>query len=255
MIQRSNGSSYSADTRGRHKRPERQVDRAAWLARFERSGAGLAEFCYWHKLPVSTLLHWRRQARRAAAIAESELVAVPTAAVGVIAGADRARREDGKPATFDFLGLATCAGPRRTARRSNYGGDLNASDSVRSSRKSNRLFGVDLICHSPSRGVDSAVSCEVISPNTLFRPVSKLSATSVAIPSGTDIGRFGAAASAGAEHGDGRRCWRTDIFRRPASCTHGQNNASASNTRGKSRMRQRARRICTGGGEQSLSLL
>lgn len=84
MIQRSNDSSYSTDERGRHRRPGRRADRAAWLARFEGSGVGLAEFCHRHRLPVSTLRHWRRQARRAAASAESKLVEVP--AIGVIAG-------------------------------------------------------------------------------------------------------------------------------------------------------------------------
>lgn len=85
MIQKSNGSLYSAGTRGRHRRLESRAERAAWLARFERSGVGLAEFCHRHGLPVSTLLHWRRQARRAAPVAESKFVEVPATAVGLIA--------------------------------------------------------------------------------------------------------------------------------------------------------------------------
>ena len=81
MIQKSSGSSDSAGTWGRHRRPGSRVERATWLARFERSGVGLAEFCHRHGLSISTLRNWRRQARRAATVAESKLVEVPAAAV------------------------------------------------------------------------------------------------------------------------------------------------------------------------------
>jgi hypothetical protein len=85
MIQKSKDSSYSAGARIRRKRSDGRADRASWLARFERSGLGLAEFCHRHRLSVSTLLHWRREARGAATIKAGKLVEVPAAAIGVAA--------------------------------------------------------------------------------------------------------------------------------------------------------------------------
>lgn len=85
MIQKSNGSSYPPITRGLRRQPQRRVERGEWLTRFDRSGLGLAEFCHRHGLSVSTLRHWRRQARRAAGAKAGKLFEVPAAAIGVAA--------------------------------------------------------------------------------------------------------------------------------------------------------------------------
>ena len=65
-------------------------DRARWLERFERSGLSLRVFCRKHRVPVSTLLFWRRRARQTAGTVAGVLVEVPSAAVseaGATAGA------------------------------------------------------------------------------------------------------------------------------------------------------------------------
>lgn len=80
MVRRSTGISKTAVIRRQRRWSAR--DRARWLERFERSGLSLRVFCRKHRLPVSTLLFWRRRARQAAGPAAGVLVEVPSAAVG-----------------------------------------------------------------------------------------------------------------------------------------------------------------------------
>jgi hypothetical protein len=62
-----------------------------WLERFERSELSLRVFCRRHRVPVSTLLFWRRRARQTAAAAAEVLVEVPSAAVSGAAATTGAR--------------------------------------------------------------------------------------------------------------------------------------------------------------------
>ena len=88
MVRRSTGISETAVIRRQRRWSAR--DRARWLERFERSGLSVRVFCRRHRLPVSTLLFWRRRARQAAGPAAGVPVEVPSAAVseaGTTAGA------------------------------------------------------------------------------------------------------------------------------------------------------------------------
>ena len=88
MSRRSTGISETAVIRRQRRWSAR--DRARWLERIERSGLSLRIFCRRHRVPVSTLLFWRRRARQAAGPAAGVLVEVPSAAVseaGATAGA------------------------------------------------------------------------------------------------------------------------------------------------------------------------
>ena len=88
MVRRSTGISETAVIRRQRRWSAR--DRARWLERFERSGLSLRVFCRRHRVPVSTLLFWRRRARQAAGPVAGVLVEVPSAAVseaGATAGA------------------------------------------------------------------------------------------------------------------------------------------------------------------------
>lgn len=88
MVRRSTGVSETAVIRRQRRWSAR--DRARWLERFERSGQSVRVFCRRHRVPVSTLLFWRRRARQAGGPAAGVLVEVPSAAVseaGATAGA------------------------------------------------------------------------------------------------------------------------------------------------------------------------
>lgn len=77
MVQRSIVSETAVV---RRQRRWSATERARWLERFERSGLSLRVFCRKHGVPVSTLLFWRRQARRAVGTA-ARVVEVPSAAI------------------------------------------------------------------------------------------------------------------------------------------------------------------------------
>ena len=79
MVRRSTGISETAVIRRQRRWSARE--RARWLERFERSGLSLRVFCRRHRVPVSTLLFWRRRARQTAGTAAGVLVEVPSAAV------------------------------------------------------------------------------------------------------------------------------------------------------------------------------
>lgn len=88
MVRRSTGISGTAVIRRQRRRSA--TERARWLKRFERSGLSLRVFCRKHGVPVSTLLFWRRQARRAVGTA-ARVVEVPSAAVRAAAVSAAAR--------------------------------------------------------------------------------------------------------------------------------------------------------------------
>ena len=89
MVRRSTGISETAVIRRQRRWSAR--DRARWLERFERSGPSVRDFCHRHRVPVSTLLFWRRRARQAAGPAAGVLVEVPSAAVSEAGGTAGAR--------------------------------------------------------------------------------------------------------------------------------------------------------------------
>jgi transposase-like protein len=89
MVRRSTGSSETAVIRRQRRWSAR--DRARWLERFERSGLSLRVFCRRYRVPVSTLLFWRRRARQRAGAAAGVLVEVPSAAVSGAAATAGAR--------------------------------------------------------------------------------------------------------------------------------------------------------------------
>ena len=90
MVRRSTGISETAVIRRQRRWSAR--DRARWLERFEHSGLSLRVFCRKHRVPVSTLLFWRRRARQTAGTAASVLVEVPSAAVSGAAAATAGSR-------------------------------------------------------------------------------------------------------------------------------------------------------------------
>lgn len=87
MVRRSTGISETAVIR--RQRRWSATERARWLERFERSELSLRVFCRKHGVPVSTLLFWRRRARRAvgtaAGVVEVASAAVRAAAVSAAA--------------------------------------------------------------------------------------------------------------------------------------------------------------------------
>lgn len=89
MVRRSTGISETAVIRRQRRWSARE--RARWLERFERSGLSLRVFCRRHRVPVSTLLFWRRRARQTAGAAGGVLVEVPSAAVSGAAATAGAR--------------------------------------------------------------------------------------------------------------------------------------------------------------------
>lgn len=89
MVRRSTGISETAVNRRQRRWSAR--DRARWLERFERSGLSLRVFCRRHRVPVSTLLFWRRRARHTPGTAAGVLVEVPPAAVTGAAASARLR--------------------------------------------------------------------------------------------------------------------------------------------------------------------
>jgi transposase-like protein len=89
MVRRSTGISKTAVIRRQRRWSAR--DRARWLERFERSGLSLRVFRRRHRVPVSTLLFWRRRARQTAGTAAGVLVEVPPAAVSGAAATAGAR--------------------------------------------------------------------------------------------------------------------------------------------------------------------
>ncbi len=88
MVRRSTGISETAVIR--RQRRWSTTERARWLERFERSGLSLRVFCRRYGVPVSTLLFWRGQGRRAVG-RSAGVVEVPSAAVGAAAGSAAAR--------------------------------------------------------------------------------------------------------------------------------------------------------------------
>ena len=88
MVRRSTGISETAVIR--RQRRLSATERARWLERFERSELSLRVFCRKHGVPVSTLLFWRRQARRAVGTAAG-VVEVSSAAVRAATAGGAAR--------------------------------------------------------------------------------------------------------------------------------------------------------------------
>ena len=89
MVRRSTGIAETAVIRRQRRWSARE--RARWLERFERSGLSLRVFCRRHRVPVSTLLFWRRRARQTAEAAAGVLVEVPSTAVSGAAATAGAR--------------------------------------------------------------------------------------------------------------------------------------------------------------------
>ena len=89
MVRKSTGIPETAVIRRQLRWSAR--DRARWLERFERSELSLRVFCRKHRVPVSTLLFWRRRARQTAGTAAGALVEVPSAAIGSAATSSGSR--------------------------------------------------------------------------------------------------------------------------------------------------------------------
>lgn len=87
MVRRSTGISETSVIR--RQRRWSATERARWLERFARSGLSVRVFCRKHGVPVSTLLFWRRQARRAVGTAAG-VVEVSSAAVRAAAASEAA---------------------------------------------------------------------------------------------------------------------------------------------------------------------
>ncbi|MGB6487036.1 MAG: hypothetical protein WBE91_09160 [Steroidobacteraceae bacterium] len=87
MVRRS---IVSATAVVRRQRRWSATERTRWLERFERSELSLRVFCRKHRVPVSTLLFWRRQARRAVGTAAG-VVEVPSGAMRTAATSGAAR--------------------------------------------------------------------------------------------------------------------------------------------------------------------